>query len=345
MAEKAVTSHHIDLKYRLHFPESLLAAMVEVSNTTFIDRSHWGRIRVTGADRLRFLHNQTTNAFEQLSPGQGCDTVFVTSTARTLDLASAYVDDDSVLLMVSPGMATELIAWMDRYIFFADKVTLSDETQSTFAVTLLGSNTEQLLAQLGLPIPDVAPCSHICSRSAAIEDTPIQVIQGTGLTLPGYTLIGPQAQGSALQRWLTEQGITPMPPQQWEVLRIRQGRPMPGQELTKDDNPLEAGLWHTVSFEKGCYIGQETIARLNTYQGVKKQLWGFKLDKFVPPNTALKLDNTPVGKLTSVVSDDSGVWGLGYLRTKAGGAGLVLSAEDATTQAFELPFATRGYLT
>ncbi|MEL6935797.1 MAG: folate-binding protein, partial [Cyanobacteria bacterium J06607_17] len=81
--------------------------MAEVFTTAFIDRSHWGRIQVIGADRLRFLHNQSTNAFEQLAAGQGCDTVFVSSTARTLDLASAYIGDESVLLMVSPGMATE----------------------------------------------------------------------------------------------------------------------------------------------------------------------------------------------------------------------------------------------
>ena len=135
--------------------------MVDLSTPTFIDRSHWGRIQVAGADRLRFLHNQTTNAFQQLSPGQGCETVFVTSTARTLDLASAYVDDHSVVLMVSPDMASELITWMDRYIFFADKVTLSDQTATTFAITLLGPDTAQLLTKLELPQPDTAPCSHI----------------------------------------------------------------------------------------------------------------------------------------------------------------------------------------
>lgn len=318
--------------------------MVDVSSPTFVDRSHWGRIRVTGADRLRFLHNQTTNDFEQLSPGQGCDTVFVTSTARTLDLVSAYAEDDSVLLMVSPDMAPELIAWMDRYIFFADKVDLSDETQTTFAITLLGPNTEQLLTRLGLPIPEIASCSHAHGSSTLSADMLIQVTRGTGLALAGYTLIGPQEHGAVLQQWLSDQGVVSIPHQQWEVWRIRQGRPMPGKELTKDDNPLEAGLWHTISFEKGCYIGQETIARLNTYQGVKKQLWGFKLDKIVPSNTVLKLGDTQVGKLTSVIGDDTGVWALGYLRTKAGGAGLLLTAEDGIAQAIELPFATRGYL-
>ncbi|MFG6096672.1 folate-binding protein [Leptothoe sp. ISB3NOV94-8A] len=317
--------------------------MVEVSTTAFIDRSDWGRIQITGDDRLRFLHNQTTNAFEQLAPGQGCETVLVTSTARTLDLVSAYVDNSSVLLMVSPGMADELIAWMDRYIFFADKVNLSNQTEVTFAITILGPETDQLLTKLELPQPDTAPYSHILANWPA-GNVEIQVVRETGLGIPGHTLIGAKEHGPALQNWLIEQQISCLSAQEWEVLRIRQGRPMPGKELTDKDNPLEAGLWHTVSFEKGCYIGQETIARLNTYQGVKKQLWGFKLDKLVPADAALSLEGAPMGKITSVVADDTGVWGLGYLRTKAGGAGLTLEVEDTTAEAIDLPFLSRGYL-
>lgn len=319
--------------------------MVEATTPAFVDRSHWGRIRVTGADCLRFLHNQTTNDFQQLSPGQGCETVFVTSTARTLDLASAYVDDEGVLLMVSPGMAAELISWMDRYIFFADKVTLTDKTDTTFAFTLLGDKADQILNQLELPIPDASRCSHIWANlPAALGGHSIQITRETGLATPGYTLIGEKDHGVVLAEWFAKQEISTLSPHQWDVLRIRQGRPMPGHELTDKDNPLEAGLWHTISFEKGCYIGQETIARLNTYQGVKKQLWGFQLGKVVPEDVSLFLAGAQVGILTSVASDAAGVWALGYLRTKAGGAGLVLDVEDTTAQAIELPLASRGYL-
>ena len=318
--------------------------MAEVFTTAFIDRSHWGRIQVTGADRLRFLHNQSTNAFEQLAAGQGCDTVFVSSTARTLDLASAYVGDESVLLMVSPGMATELINWMDRYIFFADKVTLSDQTDTTFAITLLGPDADRILTQLGIPLPDPAAGSHLQTNLPFEPEIAITIVRGTGLTLPGYTLIGPKDQETALKQWFVEHDVACLTSQQWEVLRIRQGRPMPGQELTDKDNPLEAGLWQAVSFEKGCYIGQETIARLNTYKGVKKQLWGFKLEQLVPAPSPLTLNGTQVGALTSVAADSDGIWGLGYLRTKAGGAGLTLTVENTTAYAIELPFVSRGYL-
>lgn len=316
---------------------------VNIPDAAFFDRSHWGRIQITGADRLRFLHNQTTNAFETLSSRQGCETVFITSKAHTLDLASAFLDDTSVLMMVSPGMAPELIAWMDRYIFFADKVTLSDQTDNTFAITLLGSKTDQLLTKLELPHPDVAPYSHILANWP-MENTEIQIVRETGLALPGYTLIGPKENGTPLQNWLIEHQVTGLSAQDWEVLRVRQGRPMPGQELTDKDNPLEAGLWHTVSFNKGCYIGQEIIARLNTYQRVKKQLWGFKLGQMVTADAPLELEGTQVGKLTSIVSDNAEIWGLGYLRTKAGGMGLTVTVENTTAEVVDLPFLSRGYL-
>ena len=93
------------------------------------DRSHWGRIKVSDDDRLRFLHNQSTNDFQSLKPGEGCDTVFVSSTARTIDLVTAYVRDDALILLVSPNRREFLMQWLDKYIFFADKVNLSDITE------------------------------------------------------------------------------------------------------------------------------------------------------------------------------------------------------------------------
>ncbi|MGB5771063.1 MAG: folate-binding protein, partial [Crocosphaera sp.] len=75
------------------------------------DRSHWGILKLTGEDRLRFLHNQTTNNINILEPGQVCDTVFVNSTGRTLDLVTAYITEDSILLLVSPNRRQLLFEW------------------------------------------------------------------------------------------------------------------------------------------------------------------------------------------------------------------------------------------
>ena len=326
----------------LSFGNDEAALQAVETGVALCDRSHWGRIRVSGADRLRFLHNQTTNQLEQSQPGQGCDTVFVNSTARTLDLVTAYIEPESVLLLVSPGQAQPLIDWMDRYIFFADQVTLADETATTVAFTLLGPESGPLLRQLGLDTPLNAP--HGSHETVTIQDMAVQVAVGSGLTTPGYTLIAPQDAAAALWQHLIETGATPLGAQVWEQLRILQGRPLSGKELTDDINPLEAALWQAVSFDKGCYIGQETIARLNTYQGVKQQLWGFALADWAEPGTNITLDGNKVGMLTSVVKTPQGIKGLGYLRTKAGGAGLTVNVAETTAEVVEIPFATLGYL-
>ncbi|MBE7380128.1 MAG: folate-binding protein YgfZ [Leptolyngbya sp. SIO1E4] len=306
------------------------------------DRSHWGRLRISDADRLRFLHNQTTNQFEQLQPGQGCDTVFVTSTARTLDLVTAYAEDDTVLLLASPGQASVLSEWMDRYIFFSDKVRITDETAATVAFTLLGPDSAALLARLGVEIPpNAAYGSH---QAISLQGIPVFLAVGGGLALPGFTLIAPVESGADLWQCLTAAEAVPLGEQVWQQLRITQGRPMPGVELTEDYNPLEAALWQAISFEKGCYIGQETIARLNTYKGVKQQLWGLSLSAPVEPGTPITLEDSKVGVLTSCAKMPTGIRGLGYIRTKAGGEGLTVTVGEATAEVVEIPFATRGYL-
>ncbi|MGC1306456.1 MAG: folate-binding protein [Phormidesmis sp.] len=307
------------------------------------DRSQWGRIRLTGADRVRFLHNQTTNSIEQLSAGQGCYTVFVTSTGRTLDLATVYALSDSLLVTLSPGMTQQLYDWMDRYIFFSDKVTLTDESEQTFIFTVLGAGADQVMKAIGAAdLIGQSPFSHQPVKLPDLE-AEVTIAVGSDLAIAGYTLWGPQAIAKSVWQTLLSAGATAGSSQQWETLRIQQGRPMPSAELTDDDNPLEAGLWHSISFEKGCYIGQETIARLNTYKGVKKRLWGFALQNSVAPGTDIYEGGAKVGKVTSVTETEDGVVGLGYLRTKTGGEGLSIEVGGVKGEAIALPFVSHEY--
>ena len=326
----------------LTFSNDAAALKAIQTGVAVVDRSHWGRIRVADGDRLRFLHNQTTNDFQILKPGQGCEAVFVTSTGRTIDLVAAYVCEDSVLLLTSPTLQQNLIDWMDRYIFFADQVKLTDVTQETAAFTVLGPKSDALVEKLGAAALIGSPdASH---QTIEFADQAIRVAVGSGLTIPGYTLIAPTELAAPLWQTLTAAGAEPLGERAWNQLRIEQGRPMPGLELTTDYNPLEAGLWRTLSFSKGCYIGQETIARLNTYQGVKQQLWGVKLDAIAPPGAIISIGETKVGKLTSVAETAAGYIGLAYIRTKAGGQGLKVQVGDTAGEITDIPFATRGYL-
>ncbi len=308
------------------------------------DRSNWGRIKVSDDDRLRFLHNQSTNDFQSLKSGQGCDTVFVNSTARTIDLASAYVTDDAVLLLVSPTKREFLFQWLDRYIFFADKVQLTDITDETATLSVVGTGSDAIAEQLDAKeIIGQPHGNHISFSLSNTDNTEGIIAVGSGLASPGYTLIVPTSEKEAIWQKIIENGAVPMSENAWETLRIIQGRPAPEQELTDDYNPLEAGLWQTISFDKGCYIGQETIARLNTYKGVKQFLWGIRLNSPVEAGSVIFADDQKVGKLTSYTETSEGHFGLGYIRTKAGGVGLKVKVGDTEGEVVEVPFVSHDY--
>jgi len=310
------------------------------------DRTHWGRIQVGDRDCLRFLHNQTTNHFQDRQPGEGCDTVFVTSTARTLDLATAYVLEDAVMLLVSPGQTESLITWMDQFIFFADQVSLADLTADTATFSLIGSQSSDLLTTLGAEsLLDGVYGSH---RMTHVDGIPVRVAVGSGVAIAGYTLITDAHYAADLWERLVKAGALALGETVWERLRIEQGRPLPAHELTEDFNPLEAGLWHTISLTKGCYIGQETIARLHTYRGVKQQLWGVTLGAAVAPGTPVMAGDDKVGLLTSLVPTPDGFLGLAYLRTKAIESGLdpvqiQVQIQGVDAKLMPLPFVHHGY--
>lgn len=330
-----------DVMVPVSFGNDDAAIQAAHQGVALVDLSHWGRLKISGDDRLRYLHNQSTNDIQRLKPGQGCDTVFVTSTGRTIDLATAYVMQDSVLVLVSPNRRQQLIEWLDRYIFPMDRVELKDATSECATFSLIGPESDTLLEKLSDEMPvDEAYASHELLMLDALK---VRVAVGNGLALPGYTLIVPAGNAAKLWEILTEAGAIPMGARIWEQLRIQQGRPTPDRELTDDYNPLEAGLWKTISFEKGCYIGQETIARLNTYKGVKQQLWGVRLQAPVEPGTVVMVGEEKVGKLTSFIETDQGSFGLAYIRTKAGGVDLKVQVGDVEGEIVDVPFLTHDY--
>jgi tRNA-modifying protein YgfZ len=311
------------------------------SGAVIYDSSHWGKIMVSDRDRLRFLHNQSTEDFEKRQAGEGCDTVFVTSTARTIDLVTGLVLDDEVLLIISPNRRKYLFDWLDKYIFFADRVKLKDVTDSLASFTLMGAESAGILERLGCQkLTDCPQHSHQLDR---IEGVEVRIAIGTELGLPGYRLICDRDKSETLQQALTNLGAITLDENAWERLRIEQGRPKPDAELTEDYNPLEVGLWDTISFAKGCYIGQETIARLNTYKGVKQYLWGVKLAGVAPVGTAITIEGEKVGVLTSCSEIDGEVRGLGYVRSKAGGVGLKVMVGNVVGEIIDLPFVRHEY--
>ena len=319
-------------------PENDLDILAKLpEKTAFYTPLNGGLLQLKGEDRIRFLHNQTTNNIQSLKSGQNCNTVFVNSTGRTLDLATAYLLEDAIWIKVSPNRRQFLFNWMDRFLFPMDKVESTDISEQYVLVNLLGKESDDFLQKLGFTLPEANHQSLV-----TFKDFSFYIAQGNDLNLPGYTLILTVDQLTIFQELLQGQGGIKISDRVWEHLRITQGRPMPEQELTEDYNPLEAGLWKAISFEKGCYIGQETIARLNAYKGVKQRLWGIKLSESVEVGTLIMLEGEKVGILTSFTDLDF-PFGLGYVRTKAGGEGLSVQVGTASGELVAVPFLSHEY--
>jgi hypothetical protein len=328
-----------DLQSNANFKDQKLQSAFD--NVVLCDRSHWGLIKLTGAERSRFLHNQSTNNINILKPGQGCDTVLVNSTGRTLDLVTVYVREDDILLLVSPERREFLMQWLDRFIFPMDKVTLTDVSDNYSILTLIGPESTSLLQKLGFDsVINLPENSHI---NVNFESTNLLITVGNGLKITGYNFILPLDKRTDLCSKITQLCNRDISCSLWENLRILQGRPAVNSELTEDYNPLEAGLWDCISFSKGCYIGQETIARLNTYKGVKQRLWGVKLTDSVTQGETITLNGEKIGILTSFTSTENDYFGLGYVKTKAGGEGLEIKIGNVTGELITVPFLKHEY--
>lgn len=302
---------------------------------TLADRSHWGLIRLTGSTRANFLHNQTTNDFKRLSAGMVQDTIWLTSTARVIDYVTILVEAEAHWMLTSPERRDTLMSWMPRFVFFNDDVKFHNEAGNYAIYSVYGSESDALVTALGgTPLP---PRQHAVQTLSGVEN--VRVVAVSGLTDTGYTFIVPQADGEILWHAILAQGATSMSTAEWDAKRIEQGRPAADRELTEEYNPLEVGLWDAVSFAKGCYIGQEIVARLDTYQKLKQQLWGLRFAAPVSVGTPLQLNEQEVGVVTSVTPN--GTEGLGFVRVKAGGAGLTVQAGETPVEVVNLAYITR----
>ncbi|EEF32849.1 fad oxidoreductase, putative [Ricinus communis] len=298
------------------------------NSVVILDLSHFGRIRVSGDDRIQFLHNQSTANFQCLHEGQGCHTVFVTPTARTLDIAHAWIMKNSVMLVVSPVTCGSITQMLNKYIFFADNVEIQDITKKTSFFILAGPQSDQVMANLNLG--DVVGQPYGTHLHYSVNGMPITVGAGNIISEYGYSLLMSSAAAESVWKTLLSQGAVPMGSNAWEKLRIIQGIPAPGKELTNEFNVLEAGLWNSISLNKGCYKGQETIARLITYDGVKQRLWGIHLSAPAEPGSLITVDGIKVGKLTSYTSGRNKPehYGLGYIKRQTVSEGSTVIVGD-----------------
>jgi folate-binding protein YgfZ len=266
-----------------------------------------GALRIQGRNALDFLHRMSTNALLDLEPGQVRGTVLTTAIGRTVDVVQVLLGETSTLLLTSPGKAAAVNGWLSRYIFFNDDVRLTGAPEFAACWSVLGPQAPEEVVRFGLSLPAAN------KRFAEEQDA---IVRFVARPVPGLQLLlGAETAGRAEARWGNGEAAARAA---FEALRIEQGDPAPDREIDDQVIPLEVGLWDLVSFDKGCYIGQEVIARMESRQRIARGLVGVLLDGPAEPPQEVLADRQPVGRMTSAaLSPRLGRIGLALVRAAA----------------------------
>lgn len=242
----------------------------------FADRSDRGKLRLAGPQRLWFLHQIMTQAFEDMRPGQDRDTALITAHGRMVGYLETVATEDSVLAHFEPELRADLPEAIRRYIF-ATEVEVDDVTDETALLLLVGEGWSEAAAA-------VAPAAVLHpTRSLGVE--------------AGYLWAPLDGRDEIVEelRAVAE----PATEGELEAIRIRNGAPRWGREMTKKSLPQEAGIdtW-AVHFDKGCYVGQEAMAKIHFRGKVNKRLVRLEAARTGAGDTVLQA-GAAVGTVTS----------------------------------------------
>jgi folate-binding protein YgfZ len=287
-----------------------------------VDRSRRGKLRLRGGEAAEFLQGQVTNDVEALAPGRGCYAALLTHKGKVRADMRVLRGDDWIWLDTEPGLEGLLRQTVQMYGIGRD-VSAADETAERAILSLLGPAARAAL--------DAEPPAEEHSFVAGEHGLYVA-------THLGVDVICRAADADSVRIAL---GVEPVSDDAAECLRIESGRPRFGADFDADTIPEEAGLnERAVSFTKGCYVGQETVARLHYKGKPNRHLRGLRLSDAVAPGAELRLGDRAVGRLGSVaVSPVHGPIGLAVVRREAEpGAELAVGDSGATAAVVELPF-------
>lgn len=298
-----------------------------------LDRSARGKVLVSGADSADYLQGQLTNDVEALQPGDG-------QQAALLDRKGHMQAD---LRVLRPGDGPEI--WIDTepealaaalrhltmYSIGRD-VEVADAGEQRAILSLIGPRSAELAGTAQLP-------EHHCEQATVAGVECVAV--GTAAGAPGIDLICAAGDAERLREALLAAGAAPVSDQAAEILRIEAGIPRFGAEMTTETMPAEAGIVESaVSFSKGCYIGQETVARLHYKGRPNRHLRGLRLSGPAEPGAPVRIGEKEVGRLGSAaLSPAHGPIGLAILRREAEpGAEVAVGEDGVTASVSDLPF-------
>lgn len=288
-------------------------------------------LRLKGSDSLRFLHGQTSQAIELARPGQWLSTCCITPTARLRALAEVLVIEDGAWLVIREGDGAAVRQALDRVLFPADAVELGPLREGLLLEPVPGASDAAGDAAVSAACGE--PTSH--SEAAASSTACWRPLQGgEGFWLGDQLLLLDDAASCpalepAARALLVRPRLEAGERERW---RIQQGWPACPAELNDDTNPFELGLASRVSLSKGCYVGQETLAKLATYDGVKRQLRRWFVNGADGPavGDGLRAGEERAGVVTSTLAlpDGSGWIGLALVRRSALDRGTLTVARE-----------------
>ena len=305
-----------------------------------IDLSSRGLIRVEGRDRQRFLNAMLSNNTADLEPGQGCYATFLNPKGHMVTDLVVYADVASYLLEVEPHAIPTFLEAIDFYVISED-VTFAIETGKWAALGVQGPKAPDAMAAVGGQdtLRDLAPYG---SQPHRVADHDVWTARRSYAREPGYLLLVSPAAAATVWTTIRQQGETfggcPVGLEALDILRIESGTPRFGVDMTAATIPIEANLQDAISYTKGCYVGQEVIARIDARGHVNHQLVGLLLGDAGLPEAGAKIfsPQREVGWITSATQSPAlqQTIALGYVRRESLEPGTALQVH---TEAGDLP--------
>jgi folate-binding protein YgfZ len=300
----------------LHFGDQKLEYEAAQTAAVLMDRSHEGRLQTTGRDRLELIQRISTNDVAHMALGEGRPTILTSPTGRIIDRLVVYNHGEKAIVTTEPGRGQAVRDFLQRQIFFNDDMQIQDLSTNSKQFALHGPSAEAVVQAFE---PEAGKQSYLQCLSASIADTEVILLKRKPLVGTQWIIIVPSEKAVDVWQVLLAAGepfgLKTAGSLTFNVLRIQSGRPGVGRELSTDFIPLEAGLWDEVSFTKGCYTGQEIIARMESRNRLAKTMVTFRLSQMVDAPIPLKADGAEVGKLTSSVVTPTGeAIGIGFVK-------------------------------
>jgi folate-binding protein YgfZ len=266
-----------------------------------------GLVRLTGRDRQKFVHRISTQKVAGLAPGAAIHAAFLDVKAKVIAEGMLVVRADDVLVDVAPRAAEPLRAHLKKYVVM-DQVQLEDVSAAWRVVPVLGPAGVELARARGASWPLSPGGRGDEERGGSLWETSRRGV-------PAVDVLLAEADADAFRSALVDAGAAPLEEDDLEVLRVLAGIPRYGADVDETRMPMEAALVRSaVSFDKGCYLGQEVVVR-GTFRGqIQKGLVQLSLPAGTGPGAPLSAGGQEVGVVTSAVDAPEGRVGLGYLR-------------------------------